>query len=270
MRAERLATTQAQGYLADVSHEPATLLALAGRLARTAGEAILSVRARGCEVRRKHDDTPVTEADHAAEALITAGLAPLGIPVVAEEAEAAGAASQACAEYWLVDPLDGTREFAAGKDSFAVCIGLVREGVPVLGAVMLPAHDELFLGIPGVGAWKDFCGTRTAIHARRAPPEGPVVYASSHYRGDPRIEKFVAAHRAQRVVNIGSAEKFCRLAEGIGDLYPRFGTTMEWDTAAPQAVLEAAGGACLAPAGAPLRYGKPGWRNGDFLARGVL
>ena len=75
----------------------------------------------------------------------------------------------------------------------------------VLGAVMLPAHDELFLGIPGVGAWKDFCGTRTAIHARRAPPEGPVVYASSHYRGDPRIEKFVAAHRAQRVVNIGSA-----------------------------------------------------------------
>ena len=96
-----------------------------------------------------------------------------------------------------------------------------------------------------------------------------MVYASSQYRADPRIAAFAARHRAQRIVHIGSAEKFCRLAEGAGDLYPRFGSTMEWDTAAAQAVLEAAGGACLAPDGRPLAYGKPGWRNGDFLARGA-
>jgi 3'(2'), 5'-bisphosphate nucleotidase len=263
-----LATAWAQGYLPPVPQDLSALLELAARLALAAGQAIMDVRARGCAVDTKADSTPVTEADHAAEALITAGLVPLGIPVVAEEAEAAGAGSIACAEYWLVDPLDGTREFAAGRDSFAVNIGLVRDGRPVLGAVMLPAHGELFLGLPGVGAWKQVGATRTPIRVRKAPPEGPTVYASSHRRDDARLLAWLADRRPARVINIGSAEKFCRLAEGAGDLYPRFGTTMEWDTAAPQAVLEAAGGACLGPDGAPLGYGKPGWRNADFLARG--
>lgn len=244
------------------------LLDTAARLARRAGAAILAARARGCAATIKPDATPVTEADHEAEAIILAGLAALGIPVVAEEAEAAGAQAVAAPVYWLVDPLDGTREFAAGRDSFAVNIGLVRDGRPVLGAVMLPAHGELFLGLPGVGAWKQVGATRTPIRVRKAPPEGPTVYASSHRRDDARLLAWLADRRPARVINIGSAEKFCRLAEGAGDLYPRFGTTMEWDTAAPQAVLEAAGGACLGPDGAPLGYGKPGWRNADFLARG--
>lgn len=256
-------------------HEPARLLEIAATLARQAGRVILAARAEGFRLERKADGTPVTAADRAAEALITAGLRPLGIPIVAEEAEAAGANSQVAGEYWLVDPLDGTREFAGGGDSFTVNVGLVRARRPVLGAVMLPAQGELFLGHVGVGAWKEVAGARAPIHARHVPPDGPVVYASSQYRDDPRLATWLAEARPQRVIHIGSAEKFCRLAEGSGDLYPRFGTTMEWDTAAPQAVLEAAGGACLGGAypvagGAPLAYGKPGWRNGDFLACGAL
>jgi 3'(2'), 5'-bisphosphate nucleotidase len=269
LRTGTLATAWAQGYLALVAQDPSALLETAARLALGAGQAIMAARARGCEVNTKADATPVTEADHAAEALITAGLAPLGLPVVAEEAEAAGAGSRACAEYWLVDPLDGTREFAAGRDSFAVNIGLVRGGRPVLGAVMLPAHGELFLGLPGIGAWKQVGAARVPIHARRPPPQGPTIYASAHRREDARLLAWLAEKRPVRVIHIGSAEKFCRLAEGAGDLYPRFGTTMEWDTAAPQAVLEAAGGACLTCEGAPLGYGKPGWRNPDFFARGA-
>jgi 3'(2'), 5'-bisphosphate nucleotidase len=240
------------------------LLDQAARLALAAGEAILAARARGCRVLAKADDSPVTEADHAAEAIIVAGLAGLGIPVVAEEAEAAGAGMGACDEYWLVDPLDGTREFAAGRDSFAVNIGLVRNGAPVLGAVLLPATGELFTGMVGVGAFRN----GVPISVRAMPDSGPVVYASHHYAADPRIAAFAAHHHAARVVNVGSAEKFCRLAEGAGDLYPRFGATMEWDTAAPQAVLEAAGGSVTTADGAAVRYGKPAWRNGDFLARG--
>lgn len=268
-----LATGPGQGYLAAWMSGPARdlggLLAHAAGLARAAGAAILAIRARGCAVETKPDASPVTEADRAAEALILQGLAPLCIPVVAEEAEAAGAASLVAGEYWLVDPLDGTREFAAGRDEFTVNIGLVRHGRPVLGAVMLPATDELFLGIVGQGAWKEADGRRAPIRARQVPAEGPTIYASSHHRHAPRLAAWLAAHRPARVLHIGSAQKFCRLAEGRGDLYPRLGTTMEWDTAAPQAVLEAAGGACTTPDGAALGYGKPGWRNGEFLARGL-
>jgi 3'(2'), 5'-bisphosphate nucleotidase len=262
------ASTLSWLYLA-MTPDPQALLEVAARLAREAGQVILELRAAGCTVAAKQDATPVTAADHAAEALIHAGLAPLGIPVIAEEAEAAGAAGLACDAYWLVDPLDGTREFAAGRDEFTVNIGLVRHGRPVLGAVMLPVSGELFLGVAGHGAWKDVAGRRTPIRARRTPAEGPTVFASSHHRDDPRLVAWLAARRPARVANIGSAQKFCRLAEGVADLYPRFGTTMEWDTAAPQAVLEAAGGHCTTPDGAPLAYGKPGWRNGDFLASGL-
>jgi 3'(2'), 5'-bisphosphate nucleotidase len=240
------------------------LLDTAARLARRAGAAILAARARGCAATIKPDATPVTEADHEAEAIILAGLAALGIPVVAEEAEAAGAQAVAAPVYWLVDPLDGTREFAAGRDAFAVNIGLVQDGRPALGVVFLPARDQLFAGIPGHGAWRN----GAPIATRSIPRAGPTVFASHHYADDPRIADFAARHRAAAIVNVGSAEKFCRLAEGSGDLYPRFGPTMEWDTAAPQAILEAAGGRVIAADGAPLSYGKPGWRNPDFLATG--
>ncbi len=249
------------------------LVGLAAELARKAAAAIMAVREGGFAVERKRDFSPVTAADRIAEALILDGLrdAAPHIPVVAEEEVEAGlVAGVPSGRFWLVDPLDGTREFAAGAPNFAVNIGLVQHGRPVLGVVALPATGEVFAGLVGDGAWKqDATGPRRPIHARRIPPEGPVVMASRHYQKDARIADFAESHRALRIVNIGSAEKFCRVAEGAADLYPRFGPTMEWDTAAPEAVLLAAGGGMAEWDGTPLRYGKPGWENPAFLARGL-
>lgn len=248
------------------------LLALAADLAGKAAHAINAVRAAGFAVERKSDRSPVTEADRIAEALIVEGLraAAPGIPVIAEEEIEAGTApADPGRRFWLVDPLDGTREFAAGRDNFTVNIGLVEDGRAVLGAVAIPAREEVFWGRPGAGAFKrDAAGTR-AIAVRPVPPEGLVVMGSHHYRDDPRMDRFLAGRRVAKVVNIGSAEKVCRVAEGAADLYPRFGRTMEWDTAGPQAVLEAAGGSIrLLEGGAPLTYGKPGWANPGFVCEG--
>jgi 3'(2'), 5'-bisphosphate nucleotidase len=168
-----------------------------------------------------------------------------------------------------VDPLDGTREFAAGHDTFTVNIGLVEGDRAILGVVGVPATGELFAGRLGAGAWKeDAAEGRHAIAARAMPEDGAVVLASRHYSDDPRLDDFLAGYRVERVVKIGSAVKFCRVAEGVADLYPRFGRTMEWDTAAPQAVLEAAGGHLSGWDGLPLRYRKPGWTNPGFLCTG--
>jgi 3'(2'), 5'-bisphosphate nucleotidase len=245
-------------------------LELAARLALDAAAAIMAVRGT-VTVARKHDRTPVTEADHAAEALIVARLraATPAIPVIAEEEVASGRAERPGARFWLVDPLDGTREFAQGRDEFAVCIGLVASGRPVLGAVALPATGELFLGIPGTGAWKEDGAGRRAIAARRPPAAGLTVFASRHYANDPRLTEYLATRRVARIVHAGSALKFCRVAEGAADLYPRFGRTMEWDTAGPQAVVEAAGGSVRTADGAALGYGKPGFANPDFICRGA-
>ena len=246
------------------------LVALAVRLARAAAQEILAVRNTGFTVASKSDASPVTLADTRAEQVITAGLrdAVPEIPVIAEEEVAAGLADKPEAAYWLVDPLDGTREFAAGRDEFAVCIGLIRDGAPVLGAVAAPATGELYYGVVGVGAWKQVADDRPMAIAARKPPAKLVVMASRHYADDPKLASFLANYEIGSVTNIGSALKFCRLAEGLADFYPRLGTTMEWDTAAPQAVLEAAGGAVLTMDDKPLRYGKPGFENPHFLCYG--
>ncbi|MGO9818238.1 MAG: 3'(2'),5'-bisphosphate nucleotidase CysQ [Acidocella sp.] len=247
------------------------LLNLAVRLVEEAAAVITAVRAAGFAVDAKADATPVTVADMRAEALIVAGLraAAPEIPVIAEEEVAAGRITAPSARYWLVDPLDGTREFAAGRDEFAVNIGLIEHGAPVLGAVASPALAEVHFGIVGQGAWRRRGGVEEHIAARRAPPEGLTVMASRHYADDPRLAAFLAGYKIASLTNIGSALKFLRLAEGAADFYPRLGRTMEWDTAAPQAVLEAAGGCVLTHDGAPLRYGKPGWENPDFFAWGL-
>ncbi|MGE4481736.1 3'(2'),5'-bisphosphate nucleotidase CysQ [Acidocella sp.] len=247
-------------------------LTLAVRLAEEAASAIRTIRAAGFTVETKSDSTPVTLADRQAEALITAGLraAMPDIQVVAEEEVAAGRIAAPSGRYWLVDPLDGTREFAAGRDEFAVCVGLIEKGAPVVGAVASPAFHELHFGAVGQGAWRRRGNMDEKIAVRRAPPEGLTVFASRHYRDAPELKDCLAQYRVARLVNIGSALKFLRLAEGAADFYPRLGRTMEWDTAAPQAVLEAAGGTVLTMAGTPLRYGKPGWENPDFFARGLL
>ena len=245
------------------------LLALAGALAERAAGIILAIRARGFETLAKSDLSPVTEADHAAEAAILEGLrGNTTIPVVAEEEIAAGVTSAAAGCFWLVDPLDGTREFAAGRDNFTVNIGLVRGGRAVLGAVALPAFGQLYLGRIGHGATRtDADGTRP-IAVRAAPAEGLTVLASRHYAGDPALRAYLGAQRIAKLGNIGSAAKFVRVAEGAADLYPRLGRTMEWDTAAPQAVVEAAGGTVTLFDGSPLSYGKPGWENPHFVCRG--
>jgi 3'(2'), 5'-bisphosphate nucleotidase len=248
------------------------LISLAAGLALDAGAAILAVRRRGFEILRKEDRSPVTEADHVAEAIIVAGLraAVPGIPVIAEEEMAAGGIAPSAASFWLVDPLDGTREFAAGNDEFAVNIGLVRDGRPALGVVAIPAADELFGGIIGRGAWKRLGATQTAISARLPPNEGLTVLASRYHGNSARLEEFLREKPVAKVTNFGSSVKFCRLAEGMADLYPRFGRTMEWDTCGPQAVLEAAGGTVRTMEGEDLRYGKQGWENPHFVCTGRL
>lgn len=254
------------------------LLELAFTLAHQAGELIMQIRARGFETLSKSDDSPVTEADHAAEALILKGLraACPDIPVVAEEEIAAGHVPQNASILWVVDPLDGTREFAKRRDDFAVCIGLVRNGAPALGVVGQPATGALYGGIVGPNgskgrAWKREGGIEREISARHAPPAGISVVASRHYADDPRLTPFLQGRKVADVRHMGSALKFCLVAEGRADLYPRFGPTMEWDTAAAHAVVEAAGGSIrLLDDGSTLRYGKPDWRNPPFVCAGLV
>ncbi len=246
------------------------LLELAADLADQAGVVIREIRARGFAEKNKDDGSIVTEADHAAEKIIAAGLraACPDIPVIAEEEAAAGLVTEASPRFWLVDPLDGTREFASGGDDFAVNVGLVRDGRVVLGAVGVPATGEMFGGIVGVGAWKRLGGKETPVIARVPPPEGLTVLASRRHGDAATLDAFLHGRKVAKLINFGSSLKFCRLAEGIADLYPRFGRTMEWDTCAPQAVLEAAGGSVRTLDGKPLLYGKPGWDNPHFVCAG--
>lgn len=251
----------------------AALLELAARLARDAGEAIEGVRRAGFAVERKGDASPVTAADHLAEGIITEGLraACPDIPVIAEEAMANGEAPPDVPPvFWLVDPLDGTREFAKGLPEYAVCIALVEHGFATLGVLGAPAEPAIHGGIVGRGAWVERGGVRTPIAARRAPPSGLVMMVSRSHRHDTGDESFKAAHPVAETIPLGSALKYAWVAEGRADVVPRLnGATMEWDTAAAQAVLEAAGGRMLDPDGARLRYGKPGYRNIGFIAWGA-
>ena len=248
-----------------------TLVELAVRLVEAAAVEILAVQNAGFTVQSKADTSPVTLADMRAEKVITAGLraATPHIPVIAEEEVAAGKVTAPGDEFWLVDPLDGTREFAAGRAEYAVNIGLVRGGKMVLAAVASPATHEVYYGIVGVGAKKRSASGTVAISARAAPAEGLTIMASRHYKDDPALATYLAQFNIASVTNIGSALKFCYLAEGKADFYPRLGRTMEWDTAAPQAVLEAAGGCVLTMDGAPMGYGKPGFENPHFVCWGL-
>ena len=247
---------------------PAALLPELERLARVAGAAIMEVYATDFAVERKGDDSPVTEADQKAEALILPGLRALtpNIPIVAEEEAAAGRIPDVGATFWLVDPLDGTKEFIKKNGEFTVNIGLILDGVPAAGVVFAPALDVLWSGAGGK-AWREDSQGRTAISCRPVPSKGAVVLDSRSHRAPERLEAFLAALPGARLENAGSSLKFCKVADGSADFYPRFGPTCEWDTAAGHAVLRAAGGEVVDWDFRPLAYGKPKFLNGDFLAR---
>ena len=239
-------------------------------IVRNAGRAILEIYATDFEVRGKADASPVTEADERAEALIVEGLTKLtpGIPIVAEEAIAAGSTARPAERFWLVDPLDGTKEFVSRNGEFTVNVGLIEKGRPVLGVVLVPALDRLFAGAEGQGAFLEEEGARRPIQCRPVPPEGVTVLGSRSH-GDPKaMEVFLAGRKVAGFRAAGSSLKICLIAAGEADLYPRFGRTMEWDLAASHAVLAAAGGKLQTLEGVELRYGKPGWDNPHFVASG--
>jgi 3'(2'), 5'-bisphosphate nucleotidase len=245
--------------------------------AQRAGGAIMAVYATDFAVRDKADASPVTMADDAAEKIILAELATIapGVPVVAEEAVAAGKVPNVTDRFFLVDPLDGTREFVSRRDEFTVNIALIEGGETVLGVVLAPARRELFWGdVRARRAGRidaDPDGTMPSLGsaiAARSPPAGGLTAVASRSHRTPETDTLLANYPVREFRSIGSSLKFCLVAAGEADIYPRIGTTMEWDTAAGHAVLSAAGGRVTGLAGEPFRYGKPGFRNGDFIARG--
>lgn len=257
----------------------ATLNAWADRLidtARRAGAAIMAVRAVGFAVGRKADASPVTEADAAAERIVLADLEALrpAYPVVAEERAAAqGLPDFAGEDFWLVDALDGTREFVGNGGEFTVNIAFVCGGLPVLGVVHAPALDVLYVGVVDEAhgrhraeAWR--AGGRSVIRCRPRPAKVTVAGSKTHEISE-NMRAFLARHEVEQRLRISSSLKFGLVAEGKVDLYPRFSPTSEWDTAAGHALVRAAGGRVHDQAGRELRYKKPGFVNGRFLAEGL-
>jgi 3'(2'), 5'-bisphosphate nucleotidase len=257
--------------------DPAALLPRLVAIAVEAGARIVALRDRPVAVTAKGDGSPLSEADLAAEAIIAASLAKAapGIPVVSEEGAEHCTPPDGPA-FLLVDPLDGTKEFLGPSGEFTVNIALVMAGQPVCGVVHAPALRRIWRGIAGQGA---ACGELAPdgdpagiawrpIRARPRPANLVAVASRSH--PDKATETFLAALPVAERHSIGSSLKFCLVAEGTADVYPRLAPTMEWDTAAGQAVLEAAGGRVTTPEGAPFRYGKAGqgFRNGPFVAWG--
>jgi 3'(2'),5'-bisphosphate nucleotidase len=242
-----------------------------------AGPAVMEEYERGCEVSSKQDGSPVTSADRRAEAIICERLASLKPtpPVCAEEAMAAGSQPSIGERFLLVDPLDGTREFLAQNGEFTINAALVERGAPIAGAVYAPAIGRLWVGgdvafvcEAQLGGDLPDEGSRRRIRTRHAPSSLTAFASRSHL--DPESDSFLKGLPIGEMRFAGSSLKFCLIAEGEGDVYPRFAPTMEWDTAAGDAVLRAAGGVVLDPSGRPLSYGKveSRLRNGAFIAWG--
>ncbi|MDE1943639.1 MAG: 3'(2'),5'-bisphosphate nucleotidase CysQ [Betaproteobacteria bacterium] len=239
-------------------------------LAREAGRAILAFyqAPQAALIDHKADETPLTQADLAAHQTIFRGLQALTplIPVVSEEDESSLVFRTAAGLYWLVDPLDGTKEFLARNGEFTVNIALVSDGEARWGVVVAPAIGAAYWGGRGSGAFADYGQGPVALPVPPAEGNGPlrVVASKSHLNAETR--RFIDALGPHELVQAGSSLKFCRLAEGQADLYPRLSPTSEWDTAAAQAVLEAAGGRVLQLDGQPLGYGKADLINPSFVA----
>jgi 3'(2'), 5'-bisphosphate nucleotidase len=247
------------------------LLEQVNRIARGAGELVMAVYLSDFSTRHKGDASPVTEADERAEAFILSALRTLtpDIPIVAEEECAAGRIPPLGNVFWLVDPLDGTREFIDRNDEFTVNVALVENAVPVLGVVYAPAINRLYAGIAGGDAYVEDEAGRRPIRCRAAPANGLTVVASRSHGDIDALKAYLGPHKVASIRSAGSSLKLCVVAAGEADLYPRLGRTMEWDIAAGHAVLNAAGGSVCELSGAALRYGKPGFENPHFVSRGL-
>jgi 3'(2'), 5'-bisphosphate nucleotidase len=234
-----------------------------------AGAAIMKIYDGGFTVQHKEDDSPLTMADLESQHVILEGLKGItpDIPILSEESAAAPwSERQTWRELWVVDPLDGTREFVKRNGEFTVNIALVVEHEPVLGVVSAPAQGLVYWGAKGVGAFTEHRGAaRTPIHA--APPQRPLRVVGSRSHAGKETAAYLEKLAEHVMTGVGSSLKFCLLAEGNAELYPRFGPTSEWDTAAGQAVLEAAGGHVTRADGHPMRYNcRESILNGNFIA----
>ena len=239
-------------------------------LVREAGEAIMAVYAEDFGVEHKDDRSPLTAADRAAHDILDAGLVALpgGYPVLSEEsARIPWDIRRQWRTYWLVDPLDGTREFVKRNGEFTVNVALIDDGRPVLGVVLAPALGYLAYAAEGLGAFQRAANGQDIGLRTRPTSRGPLRVAASRSHLDPRTLALLERVGEHERIGLGSSLKFCRIAQGQIDLYPRFGPTSEWDTAAAQCVLEQAGGAVIDVEGRALRYNtKDSLLNGDFLA----
>ncbi|RXN86778.1 3'(2'),5'-bisphosphate nucleotidase CysQ [Achromobacter aloeverae] len=248
-----------------------SLLDALTELMLTAGREVLDVYASAdCETVTKVDGSPQTLADRRAEKILIEGLGRLtpDIPIIAEEAYEAGA-NAVQDWFWLVDPLDGTREFISRNGQFTVNAGLIYKGQPILGAVYAPALKTLYTGALGHGAFVRRPNEYRALQCRVHPHDGLTVVGSRSHNDAVAMKRFLVDYCVKQFVSTGSSLKFCLVAEGSADLYPRLGRTMEWDTAAGHAVLLAAGGEVLTLDQQPLGYGKAGYENPHFYARAM-
>jgi 3'(2'), 5'-bisphosphate nucleotidase len=259
---------------------PSPFACALAEIAAKAGEIVMRhYAAETVATRKKEDHSPVTAADEDAEKFILVELARAapGIAIIAEEEAAAGRIQKIGSRFFLVDPLDGTKEFIKRNGEFTVNIAEIENGKPVRGVVYAPAKGRLWLGeIPG-GAWevpmppgaKFACNESHTIHTRKAPDDGMIAVASRSHR-DSKTEEYLEHYRIRDFISAGSSLKFCLVATGEADIYPRHGRTMEWDTAAGHAVLAAAGGSVTRIDGSPFLYGKANedFANPFFVARG--
>ncbi len=240
-------------------------------LAVRAGQEVLAVYGAGFDVYTKRDATPVTDADRRSEQLILDALAQLipEIPVVAEESYAEGRIPEVGdSPFFLVDPLDGTKEFVSRNGEFTVNIALVRKDAPVIGVVHVPALGESYWCDGDGAAWRRRGDQTPERICCRIPEDGLVVVASRSHR-DSKTDEYLKTFDIKEQISAGSSIKFCRVAEGAADLYPRLGRTMEWDVAAGHAVVNAAGGSVTTTDDRPFTYAKPDFANPSFVVRGL-
>ena len=249
--------------------EPRSLLQDIVEIARLAGEAILQFYGRQIDVTSKDDSSPLTQADLASHRLIRDALHSLlpGMPFLSEESAAIDFAERSTwQDYWLVDPLDGTKEFIKRNGEFTINIALVRRHEPLIGVVHVPVTNVTYWGIANDGAGHIDPAGRTRAIAVRTPCAEPVIVVGSRSHANPKLEQYLAPLGSYEFVSMGSSLKFCLVAEGKADFYPRLGPTSEWDTAAAHAVVNAAGGSVVTLDGQPLRYNcKPSLLNPEFL-----